>query len=42
MLVLFNYIMNMLDINSLVDSLIVLATWPYIWNYLDKHRHVSP
>jgi hypothetical protein len=30
-----HYIMNMLDIDSLVDSLIMLATWLYIWNYLD-------
>jgi hypothetical protein len=34
--------MNMIDIDSLVDSLIMLATWPYIQNYLDKHRHVPP
>jgi hypothetical protein len=32
-----HYIMNMLDIDSLVDSLTVLATGPYIWNGLDKH-----
>jgi hypothetical protein len=32
----------MLDIDSLLDSLIVLAIWPYIWNCLHKHWHVPP
>ena len=33
--------MNMLDIDSLVDSLVSLATWPHIWNYLDKRPAYS-
>jgi len=36
-----SYIMNMLDIDSLVDSLVSLATWPHIWNYLDKRPAYS-
>ena len=35
-------IMNMLDIDSLVDSLISSATQPHIWNCLEQHRHVPP
>jgi hypothetical protein len=42
MLVCLHYIMNMQNIESLVDSLIVLATWSYIWNCLDQHWHVPP
>jgi hypothetical protein len=28
--------MNMLDIDSLVDSLTLLVTWPHIWNNLEQ------
>jgi hypothetical protein len=41
MLVLFT-LHHELDIDSLVDSLIVLAICPYIWNCLDEHWHVLP
>ena len=33
---------DMLDIDYLVDSPIESAVWLYIWNCLEKHRHIPP